>query len=67
MLQSSISAITEFRIIPACLPSDGVFDTRNERTVKACLDSIYNKLGVDSRAAAVSLATQRGILPRSDS
>ena len=37
-----------------------------ERTVKAYLDSIYNKLGVDSRAAAVSLATQRGILPRSD-
>jgi len=37
-----------------------------ERTVKAYLDNIYNKLGVDSRAAAVSLATQRGILPRSD-
>jgi NarL family two-component system response regulator YdfI len=37
-----------------------------ERTVKAYLDSIYNKLGVDSRAAAVSLATQRGILPRRD-
>ncbi len=33
-----------------------------ERTVKAHLDSIYNKLGVDSRAAAVSAATQRGIL-----
>jgi NarL family two-component system response regulator YdfI len=37
-----------------------------ERTVKAYLDSIYNKLGVDSRAAAVSLATQRGTLPRRD-
>jgi len=37
-----------------------------ERTVKAYLDSIYNKLGVDSRAAAVSLATQRGILPHRD-
>ncbi len=34
-----------------------------ERTVKAHLDSIYNKLGVDSRAAAVSQATQQGILP----
>ncbi len=34
-----------------------------ERTVKAHLDSIYNKLGVDSRAAAVSMATQRGLLP----
>ncbi len=33
-----------------------------ERTVKAHLDSIYNKLGVDSRAAAVSTATQRGLL-----
>jgi NarL family two-component system response regulator YdfI len=33
-----------------------------ERTVKAHLDSIYNKLGVDSRAAAVSVALQRGLL-----
>ncbi len=33
-----------------------------ERTVKAHLDSIYNKLGVDSRAAAVSEATRRGLL-----
>jgi NarL family two-component system response regulator YdfI len=33
-----------------------------ERTVKAHLDSIYNKLGVDSRAAAVSVALQRGVL-----
>src|SRR5512146_128711 len=34
----------------------------SERTVKAHLDSIYNKLGVDSRAAAVSAALQRGLL-----
>jgi NarL family two-component system response regulator YdfI len=34
-----------------------------ERTVKAHLDSIFNKLGVDSRAAAVSEALQRGLLP----
>ena len=34
----------------------------SERTVKAHLDSIYNKLGVDSRAAAVSVAMQRGLL-----
>ncbi len=34
----------------------------SERTVKAHLDSIFNKLGVDSRAAAVSVALQRGIL-----
>jgi two-component system, NarL family, response regulator YdfI len=33
-----------------------------ERTVKAHLDSIYNKLGVDSRAAAVSIALQRGLI-----
>lgn len=33
-----------------------------ERTVKAHLDSIYNKLGVDSRAAAVSVAMQRKLL-----
>jgi two-component system, NarL family, response regulator YdfI len=33
-----------------------------ERTIKAHLDSIYNKLGVDSRAAAVSVALQRGLI-----
>ncbi len=35
----------------------------SERTVKAHLDSIFNKLGVDSRTAAVALAIQYGILP----
>jgi NarL family two-component system response regulator YdfI len=39
-----------------------------ERTVKAHLASIYNKLGVDSRAAAVTVAIQRGLLhPNDDS
>jgi NarL family two-component system response regulator YdfI len=33
-----------------------------ERTVKAHLASIYNKLGVDSRAAAIAVAAQRGWL-----
>ena len=33
-----------------------------ERTVKAHLDSIYNKLGVDSRAAAVSAALQQRLI-----
>jgi NarL family two-component system response regulator YdfI len=33
------------------------------RTVKAHLTSIYNKLGVDSRAAAVSIAHQLDLLP----
>jgi NarL family two-component system response regulator YdfI len=35
-----------------------------ERTVKAHLASIYNKFGVDSRAAAIGVASQRGLLPR---
>jgi NarL family two-component system response regulator YdfI len=34
----------------------------SERTVKAHLDSVYNKLGVDSRAAAVATASERGLL-----
>jgi NarL family two-component system response regulator YdfI len=37
-----------------------------ERTVKAHLASIYNKLGVDSRAAAIAVASQRGLLPKLD-
>ena len=34
-----------------------------ERTVKAHLDGIFNKLGVDSRTAAVAVAIQQGLLP----
>ncbi len=34
----------------------------SERTVKAHLTSVYNKLGVDSRAAAIALAAQAGWL-----
>ena len=34
-----------------------------ERTIKAHLTNIYNKLGVDSRAGAVAVAMQEGILP----
>jgi NarL family two-component system response regulator YdfI len=36
----------------------------SERTVKAYLSNIYTKLGVDSRAAAIAAAAQRGLLPR---
>jgi NarL family two-component system response regulator YdfI len=35
-----------------------------ERTVKAHLASIYNKFGVDSRAAAIAVASQRDLLPK---
>ncbi|MCB0015805.1 MAG: response regulator transcription factor [Anaerolineales bacterium] len=34
-----------------------------ERTIKAHLTNIYNKLGVDSRAAAVAAGIQQGIIP----
>jgi NarL family two-component system response regulator YdfI len=34
----------------------------SERTVKAHLSSIYSKLGVDSRAAAIAVAAQHGLL-----
>jgi NarL family two-component system response regulator YdfI len=34
----------------------------SERTIKAHLASIYNKLGVDSRAAAIAVAAQKGLL-----
>jgi len=34
----------------------------SERTVKSHLTSVYNKFGVDSRTAAVAIATQRGVL-----
>ena len=36
----------------------------SERTVKAYLASIYDKLGVDSRAAAIAVAAQKGLLKR---
>jgi NarL family two-component system response regulator YdfI len=36
----------------------------SERTVKAHLASIYNKLRVDSRAAAIAVAAQKGLLPK---
>jgi NarL family two-component system response regulator YdfI len=36
----------------------------SDRTVHAYLTTIYNKLGVDSRAAAVAVAMERGMLPR---
>ena len=35
-----------------------------ENTVKGHLASIYGKLGVDSRASAVAIALERGLLPR---
>ena len=34
----------------------------SERTVKAHLASIYSKFGVDSRAAAIAVAAQKGLL-----
>jgi NarL family two-component system response regulator YdfI len=36
----------------------------SERTVKAHLASIYSKLGVDSRAAAIAVASQKGLLQK---
>jgi two-component system, NarL family, response regulator YdfI len=34
-----------------------------ERTIKAYLTTIYAKLGVDSRASAVAVAMEHGLLP----
>jgi len=34
----------------------------SERTVKAHLASIYNRLGVDNRAAAIAVASRRGLI-----
>jgi NarL family two-component system response regulator YdfI len=34
------------------------------RTVESYLTNIYTKLGVDSRAAAVAIALEKGLLPR---
>jgi len=36
----------------------------SERTVKAHLASIYNRLGVDNRAAAIAVAAQKGLLKK---
>jgi two-component system, NarL family, response regulator YdfI len=36
----------------------------SERTVKAHLASIYSKLGVDSRAAAIAVAAEKGLLSK---
>ncbi len=36
----------------------------SERTVKAHLASIYSKLGVDSRAAAIAVAAEKGLLTK---
>ncbi len=38
----------------------------SERTIKAHLTSIYNKFGVDSRAAAVAIAMQKGLIDLGD-
>jgi NarL family two-component system response regulator YdfI len=38
----------------------------SERTVGSYLNNIFTKLGVDSRASAVAVAMERGLLPRLD-
>jgi two-component system, NarL family, response regulator YdfI len=38
----------------------------SERTVGSYLNNVFSKLGVDSRASAVAVAMERGLLPRLD-
>jgi len=38
----------------------------SERTVGSYLNNVFTKLGVDSRASAVAVAMERGLLPRLD-
>lgn len=50
-------------IARGCRSKEIAFDLGiSERTVKAHLTNIYNKLGVDSRSEAVAVSVERGIL-----
>ncbi|MDP4097096.1 response regulator transcription factor [Paenibacillus sp. P96] len=50
-------------IARGCRSKEIAFDLGiSERTVKAHLTNIYNKLGVDSRSEAVAVSLERGIL-----
>lgn len=56
-------------LVPECRPDVILMDLQmprmdgiTERTVKAHLASIYQKFNVDSRAAAVAVAAQKGLL-----
>ncbi|KXK11357.1 MAG: two component transcriptional regulator, LuxR family [Chloroflexi bacterium OLB14] len=66
---SSISSLTERELEVLQLASHGERNKEiayklgiTERTVKAHLQSIYQKFGVDSKAAAVAIAAQKGLL-----
>ncbi len=69
VVKQTPSPLTERELQTLCAVADGETNKGvalklgiTERTVKAHLTNVYNKLGVDSRAAAIAIAAKSGWL-----